>query len=534
MSSVKTADLCWGQRYIWLRYQQLPAHARQDTHLVRTFSIPDQVGMPVLRTTLNYLVRRHEALRTTVHIGSDGEPRQYVHPPGPLSVRTATTEADDTPTPAAVVEELSTTEFDLATEWPIRACVITTGGRPIRLVLVLNHLAFDAWTIDAFEREFAALGAGVLARRPAVLEPVRHQPADLARYEATPAATELRDRAVEHWRDELTRLPTDMFAPRRTDTPGACKAVLTSPAMLDAGRRIAERHQLWPSAVHLTAYTLVMGAYTGADAVSHLAFTGNRDAVPYTDVMTCMFTPAPSAVDLADDPTFSELLTRVADRFDTSRRHAYLPYDELVELLARESVRRGAEVRLGSEVNFLARPGDRTGARRTRLTWQSAPSAWAAYGADSYLRIDEMQDALVVALSAAASVLDADAVERFLRGYEAVLLAQLEPGADLRVRDAAELTGFAAPAPLPSTTDRSTVDSSTAVSAEAVRALVDAVAEVNGLDRVVPADNYTVVGGRVLRIPRVLSVLADRGWAGLSVYQVAGGRSLHELAGHLN
>ena len=394
MSSAKTADLCWGQRYIWLRYQQLPANARQDTHLVRTFAIPDQVGMPVLRTTLNYLVRRHEALRTTVHSGPHGEPRQYVHPPGPLAVRTASTEADDTPTPAAVVDELSTTEFDLATEWPIRACVITTGGRPIRLVLVLNHLAFDAWTIDAFEREFAALGAGVLARRPAVLEPVRHQPADLARYEATPAATELRDRAVEHWREELTRLPTDMFAARRTDAPGACRAVLTSPAMLDAGRRIAERNQLWPSAVHLTAYTLVMGAYTGAAAVSHLAFTGNRDAVPYTDVMTCMFTPAPSAVELADDPTFDELLARVADRFDTSRRYAYLPYDELVELLARESVRRGAEVRLGSEVNFLARPGDRTGARRSRLTWQSAPSAWAAYGADSYLRIDETQDAL--------------------------------------------------------------------------------------------------------------------------------------------
>ena len=36
----KTADLCWGQRYTWLRHHQLPAEARHEAHIVLKLPVP--------------------------------------------------------------------------------------------------------------------------------------------------------------------------------------------------------------------------------------------------------------------------------------------------------------------------------------------------------------------------------------------------------------------------------------------------------------------------------------------------------------
>ncbi|WP_246467888.1 condensation domain-containing protein [Allocatelliglobosispora scoriae] len=613
----KSADLGWGQRYVWLRHQHLPPAARHEAHIVISFELPPGVSLAGLRATLNYLVRRHEALRTTYHFDLAADPQQRVQPPSALPVTVVSTERDGTETPAEAIERLSTTEFDLAEQWPIRACVLTAGGRPKQLITVLNHMAFDAWTVDRFEREIEALGAGIAAGRPAVLEPIRHQPCDLAQYESSPRAVAIKDGALAYWRDEIATMPADTFALRRTadPSPTARAATLTSPAMLDASRRVAARHHVWPSLVHLATHAMVLAAYTGSDRVAHLSFTGNRDANPYNDVMTCMFSPLLMQVDCSGNPSFSEVVRRTAERFEQGQAYANVPYDELVELTSRESFRRGQIVRTGSELNFLSHAAHASRARRTTFTWNATPTSWAHFGADTYFRIYEMRDAVVIALNAVSTVMDADTMERFLRGYEAVLLAQADPDADLRVDDIARLIGFAAPATPARHLDRNgaidlaevaavlrehpaVADARVAVDGagrlvaelatdlpvtpanlrghvlgrlhdraavrcpdwfrvtpsgqlpvvegdgrlslhigaigEAERALAAIVAEVNGLREVSLADSYTIAGGRVLRIPRVLAVLREHGWEGITVHQLAGSRPLGAVASLLN
>ncbi|MBB5873626.1 hypothetical protein F4553_007060 [Allocatelliglobosispora scoriae] len=537
-NATKDADLCWGQRSVWLRYHQLPPFARHDTHLVIEIELSDGVSIAGLRATLNYLVRRHEALRTTYHFDVAGDPRQRVHPPGSLPLSTASADRDGTEAPADVIERLSTADFDLAQEWPMRACVVTAGGRPQRLVLVLNHMAFDAWTIDRLGRDLAALSAGIATGRPAVLEPIRHQPLDLARYESSVGAAAAKDGALAYWRDEIAQMPADTFGPRRIadDDPVARSAALTSPSMLDTSRRIATRHQTWPSLMHLTTYAMVMAAYTGGDRVAHLTYTGNRESNPYNDVMTCLSTPLLMQVDCTGDPSFTEVLRRTAERFEHGQRNAYVPFDELVELVSRESVRRGQVLRTGSELNFLSVPAQAANVRHTALRWNPTPTAWAAYGSDTYLRLHELQDAVVVELRAHSTVLDADAMERFLRGYEAVLLAHDDPSVDLRISDVARMIGFAAPtAGRPPVGDEPapTAPDDRRAAGDDERVLAAVVAEVNGLDRVSMADSYTIAGGRVLRIPRVLAELREHGWEGVTVYQIAGGQPLSAIAGML-
>jgi hypothetical protein len=619
MSPEKSADLCWGQRYIWLRHHQLPPEHRNEAHILCRFDLPEGASIAGMRLMLNYLVRRHEALRTTYHLGQ-ADPRQQVHPPAGLPLVTVTSERDGTESPSEAVERLSRTAFELATEWPVRACVVTTGGLPRQLVLVLNHIAFDAWTVEMFERELRVVGAAIAEGRPAVLDPVRHQPLDLARHESSSAAIAVKDRAMARWQAEIAQLPADTFRARRrpTDAPTAIGATLTSPALLAATRRIAGQHQVWPSLVHVAGYAMLLAAYTGSQQPTFLSFNGNRDQADYADVMTCTFSPLLVSLDCQGDPTFAEVLQRVEQRLQLGRGEEQAPYDELVELISAESFSRGEAVRIGSELNFLSHASHSSGARRTRFTQNAAPTAWAASGSDSYFRIYELRDAVVLGLNAVSTVFDADTVERFLRGYEQVLLAYAESAGELRLSEVAALVGFAGPlpggpltaGPVPGpdlaaaetvllshpavtaaalsvqtggrliadvTTDQPlcaarlrthllahlydhaglrcpdwfriswrnaegapgsaagdgrTGEPMTAGSA-GEQALASAIRQVNGLDELDLADSYTVAGGRVLRLPRVLQELHDSGWAGLSLQQLAGARPLHALAAGL-
>ena len=626
MSAAKSASIGWGQRYMWLRYHHLPSRSRHEAHIILRLKISGDITLARIRSTLSYLVRRHESLRTTYHLDAGPEPRQRVNPPAAVALVHVTAERDGTATPAEVVDELSTTEFDLADEWPIRACVITTAGIPTQLVLVLNHLAFDVWSITKLEREITALGEALRSRRPVALDPIRHQPSDLVRHETSAEATAVKERAIAYWRSEIAKLPANTFGAPSGDgvEPTAHSATLTSPSMLAASRRIAGRHQVWPYLVHVTAYNVVMAAYTGSSAVTHMSFTGNRDSGPYADTMTCMFSPLPMRVDCHDDPSFTQLLRRVAQRFEQGRDHSYLPYDELVELVSLESFRRGQDLRIGSELNFINQGQLRCRARNTRFAWNSKPTAWAHSGTDVYFRIYEWQDAVVVALNAVSTAIGAEATERFLRGYEAVLLAHDEPSADLRISEVAAMIAFPTPTPAaagrvvrtsddvvdldrvdavlelhPSVRTARSSAGETGLVAHVVsdrpvtpaqlrthflagmydhgpvrcpdrfriydrapepgswdaltpvaegdgrnterapatggaeQALAAAVTQVNGLGEVSMSDSYPVAGGRVIRIPQVLALLRDSGWAGVSVYQLASARPLRALADRL-
>lgn len=637
MPEVKSADLCWGQRHQWLHYQQAPEGTRHDAHLVVSRPLPDGTTVADVQATVNHLVRRHEVLRTVYDANARPGPRQRVQPPGELPLVVATTEQDGTPAAADVVHALSATEFDMEREWPLRVGVVTTGGVPKRLVVVVNHVGFDDWSMEVFRREFETVLTAASTRHRAALLPVAQQPVDLARRESARTEAETGP-AMDHWREQLALAPADVLARRRTapgaartDRPSAYNASLVSPGMLAASRDIAARCQVWPSSVHLAAYAVAMAAYTGEQVITPRWLVSHRDGDANIAVMTCMFAPTLVPVDLSGDPVFSEVVRCTAAASGTAQEHAYTAYDEIVELTAREGFRRGRPIAAGSTMNFLTHVTRSCGSRRERVTWNAEPVEWVQSGGDTYVRVYEWSDGVSVALQASARTMAQEDVESFLRGYSRLLAAHQDADTDLTVSQAAELFDFS-PVPAarvlrvgPDAVDAgacealllahpavraarvgvderglvadveadagagSEADSGAETDAAAApaggltpaglrafvlaaieehhaaacpawfrvtgapgtpvlegdgrepmpvepdadaaaRALADAVAGVNELEQVDLALSYTVAGGRVMRMPRVLTELREAGWDGLTMDALCGVRPLAALA----
>jgi hypothetical protein len=463
MPAVKSAALCQGQHHHFLRYHQVPRQSRYEAHITLSYPLPGGCTVAGARAALNYLVRRHEVLRTVYDLCTGPGPRQVVMAPGPLPVREVAADGPAGPAAAAAaVRELVQRPFDLAEEWPLRACLVTRGGELSRMQLVFNHLAFDDVSLNLLSRDLDALLAAGTAGPPARLPAVAQQPIDLADYEAERPAGEV-TAALRHWQAEIARMPADICAARRrpaatstdltstdltsTDVAGiAHSASLTVPALLSAARSVSARERVWPSAVHLAAFAVTLAAYTGERTAACGLYTSQRDAGDFRSVLTCMSYPTAVVADLSDDPPFSEVVARMAARVQQSMENGHVPHDAVLEMIAQEGTRRGLALRPSPELNFLNRAPKSCGTRRERFVWNAVPTDWATVGEDLYFRVYEWTDGITLVLQAMDDVMDRDMVSLFLHGYARLLEAHRDGTADLRVSQAADLIGFPPPA----------------------------------------------------------------------------------------
>ncbi|MGQ0841560.1 condensation domain-containing protein [Actinokineospora sp.] len=526
MGARRTASLSWGQRNIWLDHHQLPPRARHELNFSISYTPPPGSTVANLKLALDSMARRYESLRSTYGWEAGRGVVQRVDSPRPVPVRCHDTAERPEVSVTEVVAEVTEAEFRLDEQWPMRACVISTDSVPKLMVVVGHHIAVDDWSLEGMKREFAELHADLVAKRPVRLASVRHHPVDLAGYEASPAGVAASARALSYWDRTLAQVPTDQFTARRGPGQEPHSATLSSPAALAAAHDLATRHGVWPSLVHTAAFAAVLSAYTGSGGVAYRTYASNRDLPLHADMMSCLFLPVLVHTDCADDPAFDEVVRRTAKTCGEAMDHSYSAYDEALELVARHGFARGADLRLGTAVNYLKYPDKTRGGGRTVFNRNAVPTHWSLLGADCYLRISEWQDCAVTTLYAADTVISAADVEHFLRGMEAVLVRAAASEDAVRVSDIPALASFS---PIPA---RAGADSPTlpALSSAAEQALIAAVSAANDLSTVDPTLPYVPAGGRVLHIPRTCDLLHADGWTPPSLHLLTGTHPLHAIA----
>jgi len=536
----RQAGLCWGQRYIWLRHHQLPPGQRHELNFVNSIRPVGGATIDSIRRTLDLLVRRHEGLRTTCHADAagvaGGGPVQRVHPPRAAPVVCYDTRDHPAPELARLVSDFTAAEFALDAEWPFRACIVSADLVPTRVILVGHHITFDDWSMDRLRQDADELHESIMARRPAALPPVRHHPVDLARYEASADAADARRRSREHWRQELRRVPADLYGTRRCADPGGISASLSSPAMLAGVHELAARHGTWPSIVCTAAFTALLAAYTGSPAACYRTYAGNRDAPGCPGVLTCMFQPVLVTADCSDNPSFAEVIARTARQCAQALASSYGPYDEIMEDVSRLSSERGADIRVGTVFNYLRHPAKTRGGQRTTFNWNAPPRPWMFLDDDCYLRVSEWGDCVMASLSVRSAVMGTADAERFLRGFEALLTGDRGLAGQATVAEIGQLAGFS-PAPAAAQPARAAGGERLVPRAEPEgereRLLHETVRAVNGLGPVSMAQSYVLAGGKVMNIPRVQQILRERGWTGPSLQDIAGARPLAAIAAML-
>jgi hypothetical protein len=331
------------------------------------------------------LISRHESLRTLFAVGTSGEWAQQVTASGELlvEVHEAGGRLDAT---EAVVRQRLNAPFALDREWPIRAAVITSGGAPAKVLLVLTHVAADFASLGIIARDFRRLMSNSTSQAP---EPPTLHPLDQAKLEMSPMARYRAEAAVRYWETTLRGTPQCMLAvPEHPPAnSGSRMATLRSRAAALALARIADRTHASQSVVILAAVATLLGLRTVNDQCQITSLCANRFARASRDYVGTIAQDALIAADLTAE-TFDGIIQATRTAALTAYYYGQYDAESLWQMIGRVSEDRGTEfhrdcvlndlngaavqVQTG-HVGSLPEKGDAANAMRdTRLAWADA------------------------------------------------------------------------------------------------------------------------------------------------------------------
>ncbi|HEX8273690.1 MAG TPA: amino acid adenylation domain-containing protein [Longimicrobiaceae bacterium] len=298
-----------------------------------------------LRRALTAVVRRHEALRTTLE-ERGGEPVQVVHPPAP--VRVPAVELRGLPAGAREREarRLADAEarrpFDLARGPLLRAVVLRTGDGEAAVILTLHHVVTDGWSMEVLTREVSALYAAELRGEEARLPELPVQYADYAVWQRSWLSGETLEEQVGWWRGQLAGAPALLELPvdrPRPAVPGGAGArvPLCVGGELAAGlRALSQREGATLFMTLLAAWQLLLARYAGQDDVLVGTPIAGRNRRETEGLIGFFVNTLVLRADLARDVTFADLLGQVRERTLGAFQHQDLPFEKLVEELGVE------------------------------------------------------------------------------------------------------------------------------------------------------------------------------------------------------
>ncbi|MEU7007494.1 HemK family protein methyltransferase [Streptomyces sp. NPDC046332] len=325
------------QQRLWMEHQLLPGVV-YNVHMRRRLVGP--LDVPVLQRSVRAIVDRHESLRTSFPV-VEGRPVVSVAPPGGTeAVRVedlADYPGDPTGRALEVLDEESTTPFDLERGPLLRCLLVRLSDTEHLLGVTVHHIVSDTWSLALFVRELSALYEAGGDPVAADLPPLDVQYGDYALWQRERLAGDVLERQLRYWRDHLAGAPPVLALPtaqRRTTTQHAeadrMESVLTVAETADL-HTLCRAHGVTPFMALLAALTTVFSRWTGQqDVVVGVPLAGRTTSG--TDHMIGFFVNVlPFRIDLTGNPGFGELLGRVRQIALAGYDHADAPLDALVE-----------------------------------------------------------------------------------------------------------------------------------------------------------------------------------------------------------
>ncbi|HEY0603658.1 MAG TPA: amino acid adenylation domain-containing protein, partial [Herpetosiphonaceae bacterium] len=302
--------------------------------------------------SINAIVERHEALRTTFPLAGD-QPIQHVAPGLTLSL----TLIDLQPLPAAEREaealRLADAEahqrFDLQHGPLLRIALLRLDADEHILLLNMHHMIFDGWSMGLFIREFSTLYTarvsapqGTIPNVAELLPRLPIQYADFAIWQREWLSGAALHEELSFWQEQLhgplpvLQLPTDRPRPPVQTSNGAVERVTLPETLTSALAALGQQEDATPFMVLLAAFNLLLGRYSRQDDIIVGSPIANRDRSAYENLMGYFVNTLLLRTDLSGNPTFRELLRRTRSMVLNAYAHQNVPFEQLVDVLRPE------------------------------------------------------------------------------------------------------------------------------------------------------------------------------------------------------
>ncbi len=320
--------LSYAQERVWFMDQLAPGEAAY--HIAVPLRVRGPLDVDALRAALTALADRHESQRTRFPADADGRPTVVVADTAdvPLTV----VEAPDEAAAQALVDAAAAEPFDLADGPLLRALLIRLTADDHVLFLAQHHIVGDGWSVDVLLRDLITLYRG--GEPPAL--PIQY--GDFAVWEAQELDGPQARAHVDYWKQRLAgitplELPLDRPRPATQTYRGDFVEFQLDPSATETLNTLTRDSGGTLFMTLLAAYQVLLARHAGQDDFAIGASVAGRSAPELENVVGMFINMLPLRADLADDPTFAELLERTRRTVLDGFEHAEVPFAKVVHEL---------------------------------------------------------------------------------------------------------------------------------------------------------------------------------------------------------
>jgi len=333
--------LSFAQERLWFLDQLEPGTAAYNIPF--TFWITGPLNVSALERSLNEILQRHEALRTTFS-SVEGKPVQVIAPTLSLTLdvvdfRNFPPDQRHSQVMQRVTEEAKR-PFDLSQGPLFRACLLQLDEDEHVLFLNVHHIVFDYWSKEGIlVRELAALYEAFSSGKPSPIPNLSIQYPDFAAWQRQWLQGEFLETLLSYWQRQLggqlpeLQLPTDRPRPVVQTRQSACQKLLLSKDLTEALKALSRQEGTTLFVTLLAAFKVLLKCYTQQDDLFVCSPIANRNRQELKQLIGYFVNLLVLRSDLSGDPSFRELLGRVRPVFSGAYAHQDLPLQQLVNQL---------------------------------------------------------------------------------------------------------------------------------------------------------------------------------------------------------
>jgi amino acid adenylation domain-containing protein len=343
VSRSEELPLSFAQARLWFLDRIAPGNCAYN--IPAAVRLTGVLNVQALQQSLNEIVRRHEALRTTFAMGNE-QPIQVIAPsmtlPLPVVDLRELPEAEQ----QAKVQQLGVKEaqcpFDLERDSLLRATLLQLGETEHIVLLTMHHIVSDGWSMGVLVREVAALYKAFTCGKPSPLPELPIQYADFAVWQRQWLQGEVLDAQLSYWKQHLAGVPATLKLPTERSRPevqafrGATSRFVLPKDLSDAIATLSRKEGVTLFMLLLAAFQTLLNRYTNQDDIVVGTDVANRNRSEVEPLIGFFVNLLVLRTDVSGNPSFRELLRRVREVTLGAYAHQDLPFAKLVEALGTE------------------------------------------------------------------------------------------------------------------------------------------------------------------------------------------------------
>ncbi|MEU0760887.1 amino acid adenylation domain-containing protein [Streptomyces microflavus] len=336
------------QRRLWFLFQADPSSPYYNNTV--SIEVSGGVVRPLLKTALMTLIDRHEALRVRFRQDASGSFWQHAVPIRDVDLSFDEHDLRELPESErarrldGIIAASAATPFDLLSQLPLRAAVVTSADDRVTLVLTIHHIVSDGWSMGVILSDLAAIHDDLLHHGAAKLAPVDglygSYVADVTAYENSAGYR----KQLGYWTDQLKQVAVPAELPARANSAEALTSdgehheSTVGPEVLRGLRRLARDHDVSLYVLLLAAYSVLHQRLTLSSHVRLGTLIANRGRGNTSGLVGFLANTLPLDIQIDDAEPFSALVQQVKRKVIGLHDNQDVQFDSLVQALQPERV----------------------------------------------------------------------------------------------------------------------------------------------------------------------------------------------------